>query len=225
MTMLSTRLKMFLAVAVLHLFAQLFAIELLHLITKPLLMPLLLWFFIDVAGEAKRSINYRRMLFALIFSWLGDTMIMFSDLSEVYFMAGVFCFLITQTLYIFIFLSFIRKRHITKPFLMLMVTLFVSYGILLLNFLMPAMGNLALPIIIYASALTLMGITASLTRFALPSADYYLLLSGSVLFIFSDSILAYNKFLIPFAYASFLTMLTYLLAQCLIVVIIKRNIR
>jgi uncharacterized membrane protein YhhN len=50
------------------------------------------------------------------------------------------------------------------------------------------------------------------------------ILSGAIFFVSSDSILAFNKFYAPVPLASFLIMITYLVAQYLITVgILKLN--
>jgi uncharacterized membrane protein YhhN len=83
--------------------------------------------------------------------------------------------------------------------------------------LFPVLGGLQFPVIVYATAIILMVINA-IFRFGRTNAkSFWLVLSGSILFMVSDSILALNKFLGEIEFAGILIMLTYIVAQFLIV--------
>jgi uncharacterized membrane protein YhhN len=52
-------------------------------------------------------------------------------------------------------------------------------------------------------------------KWAIPANNYILI--GAIVFVSSDSILAFNKFYAPITHASFFIMVTYCMAQYLIV--------
>jgi uncharacterized membrane protein YhhN len=70
---------------------------------------------------------------------------------------------------------------------------------------------------IYALAITLMALTALFRYGRTNSTSFLLIFIGAVLFMVSDSLLAINKFHHAFSAAGALVMLTYSVAQFLIV--------
>ena len=81
----------------------------------------------------------------------------------------------------------------------------------------PRLGELRLPVIVYAGVLMFMVLNA-LFRFQKTSASsFWMVSAGAVLFMLSDSILAINKFLQPVNHAGVWIMSTYLCGQFLIV--------
>jgi uncharacterized membrane protein YhhN len=94
----------------------------------------------------------------------------------------------------------------------------------MLSLLLPTLGNLKIPVFVYAIILSTMLLFAfkGYLKWSKPAGSYILL--GAIIFVCSDSILAFNKFYKPILFSSFLIMATYLLAQYLIVVgILKLN--
>ena len=81
----------------------------------------------------------------------------------------------------------------------------------------PRLGELRLPVVVYAGVLMFMVLNA-LFRFRRTNAQsFWMSFAGAVLFMLSDSILAINKFLEPVPNAGLLVMSTYLAGQFLIV--------
>jgi uncharacterized membrane protein YhhN len=94
---------------------------------------------------------------------------------------------------------------------------FILAGTGLVVILYPVLGDLKIPVMIYALVLTLMVLNA-LFRYGRTSMKSFLLVFlGAILFMASDSMLAINKFLQPFSGAGVWIMLTYCVAQFLIV--------
>jgi uncharacterized membrane protein YhhN len=218
---MKARLQAFIIMAFLHLFAQLLHAELLIQITKPLLMPLLLYYYLPSKWVLPLSVFQKRMIAALVLAWAGDTVLLFSEHNELYFILGIVCFLFMQGMYIMMCFYLIRFKQLSKYFMAACALVFVIYGVSLLLYLLPSLGNFTIPVLIYASALTLTGIASSLTKQKLSKSNYVMLVSGTALFILSDSILAINRFQTEIAYAGFLIMATYLAAQFLIVKVFK----
>jgi uncharacterized membrane protein YhhN len=178
--------------------------------TKPLLMPLLMLYMYE---ESKGGVILGTLLLflALVFSWGGDLALMYGD---DFFLLGVGLFLITQLFYVIIFI-----RNTPKPFKpnWIKIGLVAIYGAGFFYILLPNVGALKIPIIIYG--LTLLSMTAmSLMRdINADDGSYLLVAAGAILFLISDSLIAINKFVIEIPMDSVLVMSTYILAQYLIV--------
>ena len=206
-------LFIFLIVAVIELLTKIFgweSIGTVHFTVKPLLMPsLATYFFFSV--EQKNKLAFL-IIVALLFSWIGDIMLMFQGLKPLYFMLGLISFLLAHITYIFIFN---KSSEDFKPKIFTYSTgfLLVLFGVLIVLLMWTGLGNLKIPVIIYTSVIMIMGISA-LFRKANGAST---VLIGAILFIASDSLLALNKFYQDFETADFWVMLTYILAQYCIV--------
>jgi uncharacterized membrane protein YhhN len=170
-------------------------------ITKPLLMPMLMLMSFQL------NIKEKYLYIALFFSLLGDVFLMFSG--ELYFMLGLGAFLLAHVFYILLFKSQF-KFNLVRVFLFVGATL--SYFMFIKSGIDP---NLLLPVSVYCLVITVMGIFAGGRK--TNNSSYKLVLIGSILFIISDSLIAYNKFYASLPASSFWVMSTYGLAQFLIV--------
>ena len=82
-----------------------------------------------------------------------------------------------------------------------------------------------IPVSIYTIVILTM-VTGAINRLQkVNSVSYWLVLTGAILFLISDSALAINKFGHPFAKSSVVIMSTYLLAQYLIITGYIRQLR
>jgi uncharacterized membrane protein YhhN len=188
---------------------------------KPFLIPLLF-----LAVYSCRDFPSKRFLLtALTFSWMGDVVLLFADKSEIYFIIGLVAFLISHIAYVVLFSKQLRiNSSRNKAIFWVGITTIIVYLILMLSLLLPTLGNLKIPVFVYAIILSTMLLFAfkGYLKWSKPAGSYVLL--GAIIFVCSDSILAFNKFYKPILFSSFLIMATYLLAQYLIVVgILKLN--
>lgn len=189
-------------------------IPILHYAAKPLLLPTLIIWLSSATGAVPGK---KIMMTALFFSWMGDVLLMFESRHELFFIFGLVCFLTTHILYIIYFLS-IRSEKISLlkkyPLLILLVLI---YGVSLVWLLFPTLGDLKIPVMAYAAVICTM-LLCSLHVFLKVNRPANLLyVMGALFFVLSDSLLAVNKFYQPVAYAGVFIMLTYCLAQWLIV--------
>jgi uncharacterized membrane protein YhhN len=180
---------------------------------KPLLMPLLmlaLW----INGKASTS---RLILLAgLLFSLAGDVLLMNDSVSN-YFIFGLACFLLAHICYIWLFLSIAPQAFsslLKRPSYFIIV---LVYALTLLVVLWPRLGELRLPVAVYAGVISIMLLAAIAVAHQLKGITGNWILSGAILFVISDSLLALNKFLQSFPYAGVLIMLTYCVAQAFFV--------
>ena len=207
-------LVLFIIFSVLEIAGELFQNNWLTFIFKPLLIPslYLVYFFQEKTVEKWIQI-------ALLFSFLGDTLLLFSPQNELFFLLGLGAFLIAQSSYVYVF----NKDRIKKRFpkkLIAFVLLFFLLGIgTLFYFILPTLGDFTIPVIIYATAVAAMGIFATLRFKSVSSSSYNFTLIGALLFIVSDTFIALDKFLFNenLAYASVIIMTLYILGQYLIV--------
>ena len=198
----------------LNLAAAWFNNDVLNLVTKPLLLPTL-----AVIVLALGKVNKLQAIFiiALIFSFLGDVLLLFVKVDGNYFIAGLICFLLAHIAYI-LFFAKIKGESRSKPKLFyLYIFLVLVHCVEMLYVLYPGLGAMKLPVTVYAVVISIMLMASMFIYFKVPaSAGKYLVL-GALLFVASDSLLTFNKFYMPFYQAGFFIMLTYCLAQfCLV---------
>jgi uncharacterized membrane protein YhhN len=189
----------------------------LHYITKPAIVISLIVFFWKESHSVSKSIR-NLTLMALVFSLLGDVLLMFVEQSPNYFMFGLVAFLLAHVMYILVFLKY--RNAYKKPigFIILMTI----YAIGLFYFLRNGLGEMHVPVLIYMTVILTMSITAFLREGRVPKMSYHFVFLGAVLFMVSDSLLALNKFYEVLPLANIIIMLTYALAQYFIVIGIKK---
>ena len=184
-----------------------------ELLCKPLIMLSIIGFTYKYLRE---KTYYRIILFAFIFSWLGDVFLLGQSNHELFFVAGLASFLVAHILYAYYFYKSINKKwnqnksiRVTQIFLLFLVVLF--YMIMF-----PGLGELSLPVLFYVSAIGYMGILAVNRYKLVNSHSFWLVLLGAFSFILSDSLIGFTKFVNPIPFAHTLIMLFYCLAQYLI---------
>lgn len=179
---------------------------------KPLLLPCLLL----AVHETSPFPTKKLLTFALAFSWIGDVILLFADKGELYFILGLVSFLIAHVLFIILF---IKQEAYQTPnkFLFGFGLLFVvGYLNVMLIVLFPSLGDLKIPVSVYAFTISLMLVMAIRGGLTWRKPMNLLILNGAFSFVISDSILAMNKFYTTLPNASLLIMATYLVAQYLI---------
>ncbi|HVM89518.1 MAG TPA: lysoplasmalogenase [Puia sp.] len=183
--------------------------------TKPLLLLLL-------TGYAFSKIKIKDKLFFLLsaglfFSLSGDIFLMFERKASYWFIPGLIGFLIAHIFYIILFIQVRQENQSQKKFNIPVVLLTGAYTTFLYLLLKPTLGNLEIPVLIYAVVLSCMFISGFHAFDFSKQQAGRLCITGAALFVTSDSLLAINKFYDPFNTAGFVVMLTYDLAQLLIV--------
>jgi len=161
----------------------------------------------------------RLALFAFLFSWLGDVLLMFSNRLPQFFIFGLASFLVAQTGYVFLFRKTINLSG-KKPFLKkkpYFLIFYIAYGLIVYIALFNRLDSvLRIAVFIYMSALLGMS-SMALNRFGNGHpVSFSLVFAGSLLFVFSDTMIAINRFLVPVPYEGILVMSTYMVAQYLI---------
>ena len=147
------------------------------------------------------------ILLGLVTSLAGDIFLMFP---EKYFEHGLFSFLLTHVLYTSAFVSSAEEISF------LVAPIFPAYAIFIYTRLNLHDSRFKLPVLLYIIVICLMGYSAANLYIYSSVVNSEVLLGGAILFIISDSILAYNKFSGKFRYAEALILSTYFTGQLLI---------
>ncbi len=208
---------LFLAVSAGELVSHIANIDLIHHVCKPLIMVSLgMLYFFSVPGDRRSWI----VVGAIFFSFLGDGLLMYDHMAEIYFMAGLGAFLVAQLCYTIAYRQHRGDRtggEIMNVQRMRLAFPIILAGTGLVIVLYPKLGELLIPVILYAVVLILMVLSA-LGRMGYTSgASFWMVFAGAASFMVSDSLLAINKFLQPVGGAGFWIMLTYIGAQALII--------
>ncbi|MBH5319671.1 lysoplasmalogenase [Paenibacillus sp. GSMTC-2017] len=183
--------------------------ELLHWIFKLVPMILIIVFAV-VSPTTGSSKVYKRLIIAgLIFSIGGDAFLLLPE--EKWFTFGLASFLIGHICYTIAMISRIKRSFLT----VLAVLPIATYSFVLASqlhtqiFEKRADTDIWLPVLIYIIVIASMCWTAILSKNVFAGI-------GAILFVASDSILAWNKFGDPIPSSGFLIMSTYFSAQLLI---------
>ena len=188
-----------------------------RVITKPLLMSFLLFYFLLNDSETKTRLL---IALALVFSLAGDILLLFTGQSENYFMLGLVAFLLAHISYI---IQFSRKRNknikILKPLVLLLI-----FGVLFFYYLKDSLGSMIVPVSIYMVIILMMALFAFLRKDKVLRKSFELVFAGAILFLISDATLAIDKFHSAVPFSGAIIMVTYALAQlCIILGVLKEE--
>ncbi|MES2447457.1 MAG: lysoplasmalogenase [Bacteroidota bacterium] len=169
----------------------------------------------------------KRIFIGLLFGLIGDCLLMFVDVNGAFFMYGLLAFLIGHLLYISAFyLDYKWNPSIEKAATRIALVVFGIFCAVFYLFIRPHLGGMKFPVLIYAFVISLMAMMAVNRKGRVSTLSYQLIFFGAILFLISDSVLAYNKFVNPFKGAGLVIMSTYMLAQFLITIgAVERKLR
>lgn len=189
--------------AIITIYAKYRENDLLQYAFKPLTMLaiILIAFF---NSSSPMSFYQQAILTGLIFSTVGDVFLI-ND--KKFFVHGLISFLLGH-------LCFIAAFYTSPNFPS--VIFYLTYVAFFLTILWNYLDKLKIPVIFYAVTLALMSWLALSRYFELNDGKTLFAFLGSISFIASDSLLAYNKFKKPLSLAPLLILSTYFLAQWLI---------
>lgn len=212
-------LYLFILVSAGEIISTLIDIPVVHLICKPAIMITLGLYYWASQKSIQQPITLSLMV-AIVFSCAGDVLLMLQESNANYFMFGLAAFLIAHVFYIFTYkqhqyeesadeLRGLQKIRFALPIIL--------SGTGLVTILYSRLGDLKIPVFVYAGVLTYM-VMVALFRFGKTTAgSFAMVFGGAILFMISDSLIAINKFLEPLPQAGFWIMTTYIGAQFLIV--------
>lgn len=164
----------------------------------------IVWLRASVRISLKR---YHLLMLALTFSLAGDVILALDK--PAWFVFGLGAFLIAHIIYCAIFLPLVQKS--TRAFIFAGGAFALAFGVTAWLFpsLQTGFPDLLIPVCAYISVIATM---AGLAAFVSPTVFV-----GALIFMASDSAIAINKFKTPFEWAPYFIMITYYIAQFLIV--------
>ena len=188
-----------------------------YYIVKPLITISLMIFY---AYQTQLKGRFAKRIFTgLFFGLVGDSFLMFLHVNSSFFMFGLVAFLIGHLCYISAFyLDYKWNPSIEKKSIWFALIIFGAFCLGFYLFLRPHLGPMKIPVMVYAFVISLMGIMAVNRKGRVNTVSFNLIFFGATLFLISDSILAYNKFVSAFNGAGIAIMTTYMLAQYLITI-------
>lgn len=187
---------------------------LLQSILKPLIIPVIIGYLNAQVKNSTKTIS-KWVLLALLFSLAGDILLMFMEKNSVFFLLGLSAFLIAHIFYIIFFNKVWNSEKVKNNYLVVAVVL--VYYVALISILLPYLGDMKIPVLVYGFVISWMMMMALNMLFIRNKQAGQWMVTGAFLFVLSDSLLAMNMFYQPFASAGVLVMLTYGLAQFFIV--------
>lgn len=189
--------------------------------SKPLILLGLIVYFYRITRPIASTFLTKAILGALVFSWIGDILLMWSRL----FIYGLGAFLMAHVCY---FIGFrIAQKNPTRLeqvnfvksfFYNLPIYLAAAFVFYLVN---PKLGSMKIPVIAYIIVIVTMVATARERFKKCNSASFWQVFVGAILFFISDGAIAISRFFHDFAESGILIMGTYAIAQLLIVMGIR----
>ncbi len=187
-----------------------------YFIKPSIVLSLLIMLFLSTKLKGR---FHKRVFTGLVFALAGDILLMYTGQNESYFTYGLCAFLLCHIFYTSAFyLDFKSAPELDKKGARIAILLCAILAIGFYFFLRPHLGVMKLPVMIYVLAISMMMMMASFRNQRVNTSSFNLILFGAMLFLLSDSILAYNKFVQPVAYADIWIMATYMIAQYLITI-------
>jgi len=204
------------AIAALFLFVIDFVLHLswpkFKVLTKCLLMPLLILFYIF-----QTELIDPLVLIALACGCIGDFLLSREDNIR-FFQSGLVAFLAGHLTYAVIFFRSTDKMNTVPTWFFSLIIVYLLFISAFYFYLRKNLAHFEIQFLAYCLGICTMSFFALARVFSLPFASFILPFAGSVLFIISDMILAYRHFCRPIRHDEQLIMATYALAQTLIVV-------
>ena len=192
--------------------------------SKPLILIGLILYFFQITKPIASTLLTKSILAALIFSWIGDVLLMWSDL----FVFGLGSFLMAHVCYIIGFkvaqktpekiesVNFLKLFAFNLPIYVIAAFL---YYLVHTN-----LGSLKIPVIVYILVIVSMLSTARERFGKVSSSSFWQVFVGGSLFFISDGIIAISRFYQNFPESGILIMGTYAVGQLLIVMGIRSYI-
>ena len=175
-------------------------------IFKPLTTILII--VLSLTNYKNRDQKYTQyILIGLVFCLFGDVFLLY----EKYFVFGLSSFLLAHILFTIGFISIHKLQTYLMPLIVLLL-IGISYYL----FIYPSLNDLTFPVLVYFCVIIFMcwqGISLYIWR---KEKVFKLIAIAVILFLISDSILAFNKFKMHFDYSGILILTTYWLSISLL---------
>jgi uncharacterized membrane protein YhhN len=208
----------FILLLAVHLLAGPLDYDAVRVITKPFLLILLIALFVVSAARSKFDRFAVFILLGLVFSLAGDVLLIPDDTDQ-FFIYGLGSFMLAHIFYIRAFTITYLENHeiaLIKRHGWVMI-LIIAYGFSFFRLIQDHLHEMIGPVMLYTMVITLMLLLAANRYKRVGKKSFQYILFGAILFVLSDSILAWNMFVKDLEYSHLLIMSTYGLAQLFIV--------
>jgi uncharacterized membrane protein YhhN len=188
--------------AIITIYAKVRENNLLQYIFKPLTM-LAIILFAFVNSSTPMTFYQQMIIAGLIFSAIGDVLLIDSER----FVQGLLSFSLAHICFIVALGSIITTPNFPS------LVFYLVYVVVFLMVLWKYLNKLKLPVIVYSLALAAMSWLALSKTIEHHNHETFHAFVGSIFFVASDSLLAFDKFKSSFRLAQILILSTYFLAQ------------
>ncbi|MCH7397079.1 lysoplasmalogenase [Belliella sp. DSM 107340] len=186
-------------------------------VTKPLILPVLLFFLLLKFKSTKHQLIPPLMI-ATFFSFLGDIFLMVQVEESLFKLLGICTFIVAQTAYALLYYYStydFKKRKINiiqrwPEFLTIIITMTT------LIFVFPTLGVFAVPAIIYTVIGSIAIVFALNRRFYVSQKSFIITIIGVIFFYLGDAIMGHDLFLSN-KHLHVIVLLFYILAHFLII--------
>lgn len=183
-------------------------------ITKPFLMPVLALYYVASAAQLNFII-----ITAIVFGWLGDIFLMIPDPQNTrrYFKPGLIAFLLGHILYIAVFAAYLPRVCNVPAWGWGALAVYVAAGAVGFRLIASHAGKMLPAIVAYIVIIVLMGASTILPLGSVHMIGAVMAMAGAFVFMVSDTLNAYNRFVREIPFERIFTMGTYLGGQFLLV--------
>ena len=207
---------LFIIVSAIEIIAGLSGNRIIVYFTKPLILVSIIIY--SILTKNQRNVNGASVFMAgLFFALLGDIFLMIQEMDL--FIPGLASFLVMQVLYAYAFYLDNPQKMISE-FACARLAPFFLFAIILYLILTPYLSGsvMKIAVAIYALSIATMAWMSFLRKNKVSNQSFFLVFTGAILFMISDSIIAIDKFISPVPFNTIWVMGTYCLAQYLITI-------
>ena len=153
--------------------------------------------------DSEAKIYVKSIVFGLVFCLFGDAFLLFNS----YFLFGLGSFLIGHLFFLF---AFVKRQGWQKRYGIGLFLVILAIGICWL--IQDKLNTLLIPVLLYMLVIVLMSWQGWGLALNTKTKNLRSLGLGVSLFMFSDTLIAFDKFYIPFSYSGLLILATYWIA-------------
>lgn len=182
--------------------------------TKPLILTSIIIYSIQTKNQ-ENDAKLPFFIAGLFFALFGDIFLMIQEMDL--FIPGLASFLVMQVCYAYAFYLDNPQKLISK-YAYLRLAPFILFAIIFYFILQPHLSGIVIKVAvaIYALSIAIMAWLSLLRKNKISTPSFFLVFTGAILFMISDSIIAVDKFITSVPLNTIWVMGTYCLAQYLI---------
>lgn len=214
MTIHGIVLIIFILFSLIHLACEAVRFKAGRYLTKPILLPALALYYVTSAVQPNVL-----LVAALTCSWLGDVFIMMPDPHNThrYFKPAVTAALLGHILYVAVFAVYLPRAAGVPAWGWGILAVFIAAGAVGYRLIVPHTGRMVRLAAAYSIISILMAACTVLPLGSVATCGAVMVMAGAFVFMVSDALNAYNRFVGRVPFERVVTMCTYLAGQFLLV--------